>query len=63
MDIKFTDKPNGVNGANNGGSSEPSLTWDDDRDCWWHEEMEEADSSCYPVWVAAEDPLFILYTR
>uniref|UniRef100_A0A0C9RSF9 acetate--CoA ligase n=1 Tax=Fopius arisanus TaxID=64838 RepID=A0A0C9RSF9_9HYME len=24
--------------------------------------MEEAEPSCYPVWVAAEDPLFILYT-
>lgn len=24
--------------------------------------MEDADTSCYPVWVNAEDPLFILYT-
>ncbi|XP_044588467.1 acetyl-coenzyme A synthetase [Cotesia glomerata] len=50
------------NGTSNGSSSEVNLSWDDDRDCWWHEEMEDADSSCYPVWVAAEDPLFILYT-
>ncbi|XP_063986984.1 acetyl-coenzyme A synthetase [Diachasmimorpha longicaudata] len=56
------DKKNGVNGTSNGASSEPSVSWDDDKDCWWHEEMEEAEPSCYPVWVAAEDPLFILYT-
>lgn len=24
--------------------------------------MEEAESSCYPEWMAAEDPLFMLYT-
>ncbi len=39
------------------------ILWDDDRDVWWHEEMEDADPSCYPVWVSAEDPLFMLYTR
>lgn len=37
--------------------------WNDDRDSWWHDEMEDADPSCYPVWVSAEDPLFMLYTR
>jgi acetyl-CoA synthetase len=35
----------------------------DGRDFWWHEEMEDASTSCYPVWVSSEDPLFMLYTR
>ncbi|XP_070499766.1 acetyl-coenzyme A synthetase [Chironomus tepperi] len=34
----------------------------DDRDFWWHDEMEEAEPSCYPEWTSAEDPLFMLYT-
>lgn len=34
----------------------------DDRDFWWHDEMEDAEPSCYPEWMAAEDPLFMLYT-
>lgn len=36
--------------------------WNDDRDVWWHEEMEEAEAACYPEWMSAEDPLFMLYT-
>ena len=32
------------------------------RDLWWHEVMETAEATCEPVWVDAEDPLFILYT-
>jgi len=32
------------------------------RDVWWHEEMAKADPECAPVWMDAEDPLFILYT-
>lgn len=36
--------------------------WNDDRDVWWHEEMEEAEAACYPEWMQAEDPLFMLYT-
>jgi acetyl-CoA synthetase len=32
------------------------------RDVWWHEAMEKADVKCDPVWLDAEDPLFILYT-
>ncbi|KAK0181023.1 hypothetical protein PV327_003345 [Microctonus hyperodae] len=52
---------NGIK-SNGNGANEPDIPWDDDRDCWWHEEMEDAESSCYPVWIAAEDPLFILYT-
>lgn len=39
-----------------------SVDMRDDRDFWWHDEMEDADSSCYPEWVAVEDPLFMLYT-
>lgn len=34
----------------------------EDRDFWWHDEMEDAEPSCYPEWMAAEDPLFMLYT-
>ncbi|KAF6200470.1 hypothetical protein GE061_004913 [Apolygus lucorum] len=41
---------------------EKEVPWDEDRDCWWHSEMEDAETSCYPVWVSAEDPLFMLYT-
>ncbi|MFW6171413.1 MAG: acetate--CoA ligase, partial [Planctomycetota bacterium] len=32
------------------------------RDYWWHELTEKADAQCDPVWLDAEDPLFILYT-
>lgn len=39
-----------------------SVDMRDDRDFWWHDEMEDADTSCYPEWMAAEDPLFMLYT-
>ena len=34
----------------------------DGRDIWWDEAMEAADPVCEPVWLDAEDPLFILYT-
>lgn len=55
---------NGINGTGNGNVAEmANVSWDDDRDVWWHDEMEDAEPSCYPVWMAAEDPLFILYTR
>lgn len=57
-------KTKGVNGTSNGTAMEiANISWDDDRDVWWHDEMEDAEASCYPVWMAAEDPLFILYTR
>ncbi len=32
------------------------------RDVWWEDLMDAASSACDPVWVDAEDPLFILYT-
>ncbi len=38
------------------------VPWDDDRDVWYHEEYEKVDDECEPVWMNAEDPLFILYT-
>ncbi|OAD52757.1 Acetyl-coenzyme A synthetase, partial [Eufriesea mexicana] len=56
-----TGKINGVNGEGNGFDL-PQIPWDDDRDAWWHDEMEEVEDKCYPVWMNAEDPLFILYT-
>lgn len=56
-------KMNGVNGTSNGDTELTNVSWDNDRDVWWHDEMEDAEPSCYPVWLAAEDPLFILYTR
>ncbi len=32
------------------------------RDVWWQEEMGKVSAECEPVWLDAEDPLFILYT-
>ncbi|MCC6682912.1 MAG: acetate--CoA ligase [Phycisphaeraceae bacterium] len=32
------------------------------RDLWWHELMSKAAAKCEPLWLDAEDPLFILYT-
>jgi len=34
----------------------------DGRDVWWADVTDSASSECEPVWVDAEDPLFILYT-
>jgi len=39
------------------------VPWTDGRDYWWHDEMDDVEPSCYPVWVSSEDPLFMLYTR
>ncbi|RRA48861.1 acetate--CoA ligase [Acidipila sp. EB88] len=33
-----------------------------DRDLWWHDAMAAAEPHCAPEQLAAEDPLFILYT-
>jgi len=38
------------------------IEWQDGRDHWYHELMEEASSDCAPEEMGAEDPLFILYT-
>lgn len=59
---------NGIqNGCSSNGSKEndhtPAIPWDPDMDVWWHEVMDKESDLCEPVWVDAEDPLFILYTR
>jgi acetyl-CoA synthetase len=36
--------------------------WQQGRDFWYHDLMQNADSECAPERVDAEDPLFILYT-
>jgi len=38
------------------------IVMDPERDIWWHEAIEGHASSCDPVWVDAEHPLFLLYT-
>ncbi|MAF97675.1 MAG: acetate--CoA ligase [Micavibrio sp.] len=38
------------------------IAWNDSRDVWWHEIVEEQDDVCEPEKMNAEDPLFILYT-
>lgn len=38
------------------------VPWVDDRDLWWHDEMDKARSFCAPEPCNAEDPLFLLYT-
>ena len=38
------------------------VEWNDQRDCWYHEEMAQASADCPAEAHDAEDPLFILYT-
>jgi acetyl-CoA synthetase len=38
------------------------ITWNKDRDVWYHELMAKASAECEPEQMDAEDPLFILYT-
>ncbi len=38
------------------------INWQQKRDLWYHELMQEADSQCQPEIMDAQDPLFILYT-
>ena len=38
------------------------LHWVNGRDVWWHELINNQSDDCEPEWVAAEHPLFILYT-
>lgn len=40
-----------------------AISWNYAIDVWWDKVMAEVSSECEPVWVDAEDPLFILYTR
>ena len=39
-----------------------AIRMDPERDVWWHEAMDSADTICEPEIMSAEDPLFILYT-
>ncbi|NIR68334.1 acetate--CoA ligase, partial [candidate division KSB1 bacterium] len=39
-----------------------SINMQDDRDIWWHEAVDNADNTCPPEEMDAEDPLYILYT-
>jgi len=36
--------------------------WNEDRDVWWHDSVDEQDADCPCEDMNAEDPLFILYT-
>ncbi len=38
------------------------ISWNEERDVWYHEAMTEASADCAPEEMSAEDPLFILYT-
>lgn len=38
------------------------IQWRKGRDLWWHDLVAHKADYCEPVWVNAEDPLFILYT-
>jgi acetyl-CoA synthetase len=38
------------------------IAMDPERDIWWDDAIEGQASSCDPVWVDAEHPLFLLYT-
>ena len=38
------------------------VEWNDQRDRWLHDELEQVDADCEPEEMSAEDPLFILYT-
>ena len=53
---------NGTNGKTQS-VEYPEIPWDPEVDVWWHEIMAQASDQCEPVWLDAEDPLFILYTR
>jgi acetyl-CoA synthetase len=38
------------------------ISWDDERDVWWHDLVDEQSEECPCEMMKAEDPLFILYT-
>jgi len=38
------------------------ISWDDKRDIWWHEIVDDQSDDCPCEMINAEDPLFILYT-
>lgn len=39
------------------------IKWNSQIDVWWEMALKNMPEQCEPVWVDAEDPLFILYTR
>jgi len=39
-----------------------TIQFDDTRDIWWSDLIENQDNSCEPEWVNSEHPLFLLYT-
>ncbi|MFK5979561.1 MAG: acetate--CoA ligase [Rhizobiaceae bacterium] len=39
-----------------------NINWDDSRDIWYHDVVDDASADCPPEEMNAEDPLFILYT-
>jgi acetyl-CoA synthetase len=39
-----------------------NIDWQEGRDIWYHETVDQADTDCPPESMDAEDPLFILYT-
>lgn len=38
------------------------ISFNPNRDVWWHEITQDASTECEPEWVSAEHPLFTLYT-
>ena len=38
------------------------VAWQEGRDVWYHDIVEQQAPSCEPEWMDAEDPMFILYT-
>ena len=42
--------------------TDADIAWQEDRDIWYHNTVDVADSDCVPESMDAEDPLFILYT-
>ncbi len=38
------------------------VSWQENRDIWYHEEIEKVTADCEPEHMDSEDPLFILYT-
>lgn len=55
-----TKKTTTTNSSNNG---KLKIPWNQKIDSWWHDLMSQVDDVCEPVWLDAEHPLFILYTR
>ena len=39
------------------------IQWRPVTDKWWNDLVQIASTHCDPVWLDAEDPLFMLYTR